>query len=269
MKPLPKLRRQRPEPTVSAECQAGAGEPLVRFENVTKSFGPKVVLDGLDLEIRRGEAFVLMGPSGTGKSVLLRHIIGLMKPTSGRVLVDGHDMSTIGKHDLAVLRRRMGYLFQDGALINWLNVGDNIALPLRENTKLSDDEILARVQRKLELVHLSDTMERMPGELSGGMRKRVGLARALITDPDIILYDEPNAGLDPEISSSINDLIRSIQDTLKVTSIVITHLVSCVRTVADRVVLLDQGKIVVDAPPDEFLASKNERLMRFLGAHHD
>ncbi len=246
-----------------------ADSPLVRLERLTKRFGSKVVLDELDLDIRRGEAFVIMGPSGTGKSVLLRHIVGLMKPTSGRVVVDGNDMNQISKRDLADLRRRMGYLFQDGALIGWLSVGDNIALPLRENTRLGEEEIRAKVLEKLELVSLPDTFERMPAELSGGMRKRVGLARALITDPDIILYDEPNAGLDPEISGSINTLIRDLQDRLSVTSIVITHLVSCVRTVADRVVLLDKGKIVVDAPRDEFLSSDNPRLRRFLGAYED
>ncbi len=261
-----------PHAPSATDLDTGSGSDssaLVCIENLTKSFGTKVVLNELDLEISRGEASVLMGPSGTGKSVLLRHIVGLMKPTSGRVIVDGNDMNQISNRELADLRRRMGYLFQDGALIGWLSVGENIALPLRENTKTPEDEIRDRVQEKLELVSLPDTYNRMPAELSGGMRKRVGLARALITDPDIILYDEPNAGLDPEISGSINRLIREIQDRLSVTSIVITHLVSCVRTVADRVILLEAGKVVHDAPPEEFLATDHPRVRRFLGEYED
>jgi phospholipid/cholesterol/gamma-HCH transport system ATP-binding protein len=245
------------------------GEVVIRFEGVSKSFGTKVVLDGLDLEVRRGETMVIMGPSGTGKSVTLRHIVGLVKPDKGRVLVEGHDMSTIERKDLVELRKRMGYLFQDAALINWLNVGDNVALPLRENTDIPDDEIRRRVVQKLEDVHLRDVWEKMPSELSGGMRKRVGLARALITDPEIILYDEPNAGLDPEISASINRLIRDVRDRFGITSVVVSHLVSCVRTVADRVVLLDKGKVVLEGPRDEFLSSDHPRLVRFLGDSED
>jgi phospholipid/cholesterol/gamma-HCH transport system ATP-binding protein len=255
----------------AAAPAAGAppGEPLIRFEGVKKAFGKKVVLDGLDLDIQAGRCLVIMGPSGTGKSVTLRHIVGLIKPDAGRVLVAGYDMGTIRKPELALLRRRMGYLFQDGALINWLSVGENIALPLREKTRLSEAEIRERVQHKLELVHLPDTWDKFPGELSGGMRKRVGLARALITDPEIILYDEPNAGLDPEISASINRLIRGLQESLPITSIVISHEVACVRTVADRVVLLEAGRIVVDAPTHDFLHSDHPRLRRFLGEHVD
>lgn len=261
-----------PESTQTAPSAPGSpapGQPLIRFEGVRKAFGKKVVLDGLDLDIEAGRCLVIMGPSGTGKSVTLRHIVGLIKPDAGRVLVAGHDMNTITKPELAALRRRMGYLFQDGALINWLNVGENIALPLREKTRLSEAEIRERVQHKLELVHLPDTWEKFPSELSGGMRKRVGLARALINDPDLILYDEPNAGLDPEISASINRLIRGLQERLPITSIVISHEVACVRTVADRVVLLEAGRIVVDAPTQQFLHSDNPRLRRFLGEHVD
>jgi phospholipid/cholesterol/gamma-HCH transport system ATP-binding protein len=243
--------------------------PLISFEGVRKVYGDRAVLDGLELAVRQGETLVIMGPSGTGKSVTLRHAIGLVEADAGRVVVDGHDMATISHEDLRDLRRRMGYLFQEGALLNWLSAGDNVALPLRENTDMPEDEIRARVEEKLELVHLPGVWEKMPSELSGGMRKRVGLARALITDPEIILYDEPNAGLDPEISASINTLIRELADRLRITSVVVTHLVSCVRTVADRVVLLDGGRVVIDAPPDEFLASDNPRLVRFLGEDPD
>lgn len=257
--------------TERAESSAPAAERdvVIRFENVSKRFGSKVVLDGLNLEVFRGETLVIMGPSGTGKSVTLRHVIGLMKADSGRVTVEGHDMGKIRPKELAELRRGMGYLFQDAALINWLNVRDNVSLPLRENTDMEEDEILERVEAKLELVHLPGILEKMPSELSGGMRKRVGLARALITEPKLILYDEPNAGLDPEISASINKLIHDIQQQFEITSVVITHLVSCVRTVADRVVLLEKGKVVLEGKKDEFLASKHPRLVQFLGDSHD
>ncbi|MFT5284078.1 MAG: phospholipid/cholesterol/gamma-HCH transport system ATP-binding protein [Planctomycetota bacterium] len=242
---------------------------LVRFDKVTKSFGSFKVLDEISFEVKRGETLVLMGPSGTGKSVTLRHAIGLMQPDSGLVEVAGHDMSTISRQDLAALRKDVGYLFQEGALINWMSVGDNVALPLIENTDLEEDEIRARVEAKLNLVHMENVWDKLPTEISGGMRKRVGLARALITDPHIIFYDEPNAGLDPEISMAVNHLIRELADTLGITSVVITHLVSCVRTVADRVIMLEAGKKVVDTTPEEFLAAKHPRVKRFLGEFRD
>lgn len=245
------------------------GEPLIAFHNVSKAFDSKVVLEGLNLQVYPEETLVIMGPSGTGKSVALRHLVGLLEPDAGQVIVDGQDMATITKRDLAVLRRRMGYLFQDGALINWLNVGDNVALPLRENTDLGEDEIRAKVEEKLEWVSLPGIWDKLPSELSGGMRKRVGLARALIIEPEIILYDEPNAGLDPEISNSINVLIRDLSDRLPITSVVITHLLSCVRTVADRVVLLEHGKVQFEGTRDEFLHTDHERVRSFLGADPD
>ena len=241
----------------------------VRYVDVHKAFGAKRVLAGLTLDCKRGETLVLMGPSGTGKSVTLRHAIGLMQQDAGEVWVEGHDMSRIKPAELFALRKRMGYLFQEGALINWLSVADNVALPLIENSDLPRDEIDDRVREKLGLVHLPEVWHEMPGEISGGMKKRVGLARALVTEPEIILYDEPNAGLDPEISASINELIAEIAEGLGVTSLVITHMVSCVRRVADRVVLLDGGKVVVDLPPDEFLSSDHPRLVRFLGTDPD
>ena len=254
-----------PEHRKGADGQA----PLIAYRDVKKAFGPKVVLDGLNLEVFPEETLVIMGPSGTGKSVALRHVVGLLEPDAGQVIVDGQDMATITKKNLAILRRRMGYLFQDGALINWLNVGDNVALPLRENTDLGEDEIRAKVEEKLEWVSLPGIWDKLPNELSGGMRKRVGLARALITEPEIILYDEPNAGLDPEISNSINVLIRDLSDRLPITSVVITHLVSCVRTVADRVVLLEHGKVQFEGTRDEFLHTDHERVRSFLGVDPD
>ena len=244
-------------------------EDVIRYEKVCKSFGDKVVLEDLDLTVKRGETLAIMGPSGIGKSVTLQHAVGLLKADAGHVKVEGHDMATIGRHDLRDLRRRMGYLFQDGALINWLSAGENVALPLRENTRLSDAEIRERVEEKLETVHLPGTYDLMPPELSGGMRKRVGLARALITEPEIVFFDEPNTGLDPEISMSINHLMRELNEKLSITSIVITHLVSCILVVADRVVLLDQGHVVAEGSPEDFVRSSHPRIRSFLAKPHD
>jgi len=245
------------------------GEAVIRFVDVHKSFGSNRVLDGLSFEVDRGKTLGIMGPSGTGKSVVLRHIVGLLTPDSGLVEVDGSEIRRLKRAELSELRKRMGFLFQEGALINWLNAGENVALPLRENTSLSDAEIREKVEHKLELVHIPDTWEKMPSELSGGMRKRVGLARALITEPQIILYDEPNAGLDPEIAASINELIVELQDRLEVTSIVVEHRVRCIRTVADEVLFLEKGKALVKLPPDEFFSAHHERIARFLGEHPD
>ena len=242
---------------------------LIRYRDVHKAFGKKKVLTGLDLEVHRGETFAIMGPSGCGKSVTLRHLIGLLKPDSGLVELDGHDMATIEPEELRKQRARMGYVFQEAALLNWLSAGDNVALPLRECTDMPEDEIVDRVHAKLALVHVPDTFDKMPGELSGGMKKRVGLARALITDPDLILYDEPTAGLDPEISSSINHLIKELGEGLQVTAMVVTHHIGCVKTVADRVGLLDGGRLNYVSGPEEFLGSENPRLVRFLGDRLD
>jgi phospholipid/cholesterol/gamma-HCH transport system ATP-binding protein len=248
---------------------AAEGEAVIRFRDVHKSFGEQQVLNGLSFEVRRGETLAVMGPSGTGKSVVLRHAIGLLEPDSGAVEVEGHEVSRLPRKELSALRRRMGFLFQEGALINWLSVGDNVALPLRENTRLPESEIRERVQQKLALVRIPDAWEKMPSQISGGMKKRVGLARALITDPEIVLYDEPNAGLDPEISHSINELIRDVQRELHVTALVVEHRVRCIKTVADRVLFLEQGRALLDLPPKEFFASDNPRLRQFLGVDPD
>ncbi|MDZ4773087.1 MAG: ABC transporter ATP-binding protein [Planctomycetota bacterium] len=240
-------------------------EVVIRLRDVHKRFGTNEVLRGLSFDVKRGKTLAIMGPSGTGKSVALRHIIGLLKPDSGSVEVEGREVTKLSKKELSSLRKRMGFLFQEGALINWLSVGDNIALPLRENTDMKESEIMERVQQRLELVRIPDSAKKMPSEISGGMKKRVGLARALITDPEIVLYDEPNAGLDPEISRSINELIRDVQRELHVTSIVVEHRIPCIRTVADEVLFLEEGRALVQVPPDEFFSSTLPRLVQFLG----
>ncbi|MBL8857835.1 MAG: ATP-binding cassette domain-containing protein [Planctomycetes bacterium] len=240
-------------------------ETIIKLRDVHKSFGSNHVLRGLSFEVKQGKTLAIMGPSGTGKSVVLRHIIGLMRADSGLVEVEGRDMTRLTGKELSSLRKRMGFLFQEGALINWLSVGDNVALPLRENTDMKEAEIKRRVTEKLELVRIPGTWDRMPSQISGGMKKRVGLARALITDPDIVLYDEPNAGLDPEISRSINDLIRDVQQKMRVTSIVVEHRIPCIRTVADEVLFLEGGQALVQIPPSEFFNSDIPRLVQFLG----
>jgi phospholipid/cholesterol/gamma-HCH transport system ATP-binding protein len=244
-------------------------ETVIRFRDVHKSFGSQHVLNGLSFEVRKGECLAVMGPSGTGKSVVLRHVIGLLHADSGAVEVEGQEVARLARAELSSLRRRMGFLFQEGALINWLSVGENVALPLRENTRMSEAEIREKVQATLALVRIPDAWNKMPSQISGGMKKRVGLARALITDPEIVLYDEPNAGLDPEISHSINELIRDVQQELHVTSMVVEHRVRCIKTVADRVLFLEQGSALLDLPPAEFFASDHPRLRQFLGVDPD
>lgn len=244
-------------------------EVILRFRDVHKSFGPQKVLDGLSFEVRRGRTLAIMGPSGTGKSVVLRHAIGLMHPDAGVVEVEGRDVARLKGKELAELRRRMGYLFQEGALINWLSVGENVCLPLRENTRLSDAEIRKKAEETLALVRVENAWDKMPAQISGGMKKRVGLARALITDPEIILYDEPNAGLDPEISASINELIRELKTRLGVTAIVVEHRVNCIKAVADEVLFLEKGRSLVQLPPKDFFASRHPRLVQFLGPDPD
>lgn len=249
-----------------AQAVDGERDVVVRFEDVRKAFGAQKILDGLSFDVLRGRTLGIMGPSGSGKSVMLRHIIGLMAPDAGKVLVEGRNVPDLKRKELAELRKRMGYVFQEGALINWLTIGENVALPLRENTDLSSAEILERVMDKLELVNIPEASEKLPSQISGGMKKRVGLARALITDPEIILYDEPNAGLDPEIARSINREIRQLGDRLDVTSIVVEHREECIRTVCDEVLFLHEGRAIEQLPPDEFFRSEHPRLRRFFGA---
>ncbi len=238
---------------------------VIRFVDVHKRFGTQDVLRGVTFDLSRGRTLGIMGGSGTGKSVTLRHVIGLLVPDSGLVEVEGHDMASVSAKELAELRRNMGYVFQEGALINWLTVAENLALPLHENTSLSDEEIDQRVQEKLEMVQIPEAAEKFPSQISGGMKKRVGLARALITDPRIILYDEPNAGLDPEISAAINKLIRELSQRLNVTALVVEHRVGCLKTIADEVLFLHEGRVLVHEPTEKFFHPTHPRLIQFLG----
>lgn len=239
---------------------------VIRLHEVCKSFGAQKVLDRLSFEVPAGKSLVLMGPSGSGKSVILKHIIGLLRPDSGTVEVMGQSVPAMTRVQLAQMRRDMGYLFQHSALINWLNVFDNVALPLRESRDLPEAEILKRVTRVLGLVLLEGQEQKLPEQLSGGMQKRVGLARALVTEPKVILYDEPESGLDPEMSANISAMIRRLQLELGTTSIAVTHSLSCALAIGDQLALFEKGQILISGKPAEVLASGLPRVKEFLGA---
>lgn len=236
---------------------------MIRLHDVHKSFGKQKVLQGLSFEVFEGQSLVIMGPSGSGKSVILKHLIGLLSPNSGLVEVAGQEVPRLRPLGLAELRREMGYLFQHAALINWLSVYDNVALPLRETTSKSEAEIEAKVLDVLERVRMVDAREKFPSEISGGMQKRVGLARALVTDPRIILYDEPEAGLDPEMSASVSAMMLQLRQELGMTSVTVTHSWQCAKAVGDRVAFFEHGKLVIDAAPAEVLASEIPRVREF------
>jgi len=237
---------------------------MIKLENVTKILGERRVLDGVNLEVRRGETLFVVGPSGTGKSVTLKHMIRLMTPDEGRVVVDGDVVSEAAGKNLERIRDKFGVLFQGGALLEWLNVGENVALPLREKTKLTEDEIEAKVMEKLAMVGLEKDLEKYPSEISGGMRKRVGLARAIVMDPQIILYDEPTSGLDPVSSRMIDRLIDHLKNELGVTSVVVTHDLHSALSIGTRIAMLSGGKIVEMAVPGDFVKSQVEEVQQFL-----
>ena len=241
------------------------GDFFIGYEDLHKSFGPKMVLRGVNLQVREGETLVILGGSGSGKSVLLRHTIGLLSPDRGRVLVDGTDVTSLAEEELVPVRKKVGMLFQGGALFDSMDVFENVAYALREHTDLSDDEIASRVRQKLELVGLDASVEGlMPSSLSGGMRKRVALARSIALEPRAILYDEPTTGLDPVTAHAINLMIRSLQRTLNVTSVVVTHDIASAFEVGDRVAFLYDGGMVFVGSVDEARHTADPRLRMFL-----
>ncbi|MBI2876914.1 MAG: ABC transporter ATP-binding protein [Candidatus Tectomicrobia bacterium] len=237
---------------------------MIEIIELHKSFGENHVLRGVNLEIPTGESMVIIGGSGTGKSILLKHIIGLMKPDSGTVRVDGKAIPDLKETELDEMRKRFGMLFQAGALFDSLTVKDNVAFPLREHTHLSEEEIEARVQEKLEIVGLAGTGDLMPAELSGGMRKRAALARAIVMDPEILLFDEPTTGLDPILSDAINDLIVEMNHRLKVTSVTITHDMPSAYKIADRLAMLYEGRIIEIGTPEEIQNTQNPIVRQFI-----
>jgi phospholipid/cholesterol/gamma-HCH transport system ATP-binding protein len=237
---------------------------LIELKNLHKSFGWLTVLNGVSLSIESGESIVVIGASGTGKSVLLKHIVGLLTPDQGEVWFDGRRIDTLPQRPLMEVRKRFGFLFQMGALFDSMNVGENIGFPLREHTRKSESEIKQIVADKLRMVGLTGIEQKMTGELSGGMKKRVALARAIALDPEVILYDEPTTGLDPVRSDVINQLIIKLQRELKVTSITVTHDMQSAFKIGNRIVMLNEGKIIIDGSPQQIQESDNPIVRQFI-----
>jgi phospholipid/cholesterol/gamma-HCH transport system ATP-binding protein len=241
---------------------------VVRFEGVTKSFGSRKVLDAVSFDVRAETGFIILGRSGTGKSVTLRHIIGLLKPDSGRVFVGEDEISALDGSALAAARKKMGFLFQNAALFDSISVGENVAFPLRRHTRLPDREIHQRAQEKLAAVGLGGEYNKMPAALSGGMRKRAGLARALALDPSILLVDEPSAGLDPITTDEIDELLFSLKATGGTTLIVVTHNIPSAKRLGDELVMLHDGRIVASGTAAELEASDDELVRSFMQSSH-
>ena len=240
--------------------------PFISFENVVKKFNGVPVLNGLNFSVEKGEVFCIVGPSGTGKSVTLKHIVRLLTPTAGRILFEGTDVTAAAGKELEGIRSRIGYLFQSGALLAWMTVRDNVALPLRETTNLSEEEIAARVEDALAAVGLTDAAEKFPAEISGGMQKRAGLARAIVRKTDVVLYDEPTSGLDPVTAATINGLIVKLNKERALTSLVVTHNLGAALGMANHILLLDKGRAVLCAKPNDFTQSQNPEVQAFLAA---
>ena len=256
-----------PQPSApSAACEPPPPEKQIhiRLCDLHKRFGPVVVFNGVSIDVFERECVVVLGPSGTGKSVLLKHIVGLMRPDSGAVYFRDQRVDTLDEQGLEPIRRRFGFLFQGGALFDSMTVYDNIAFPMREHGNFPESEVRDRVASKLAIVGLDGTQTKMPAELSGGMRKRVALSRAIALDPEVVLYDEPTTGLDPIRSDIINELILKLNDELHVTSVVVTHDMASAFKVADRLVMLSDGKVIAEGKADDFRNSKNEEVRRFV-----
>ena len=238
--------------------------PVIECWNVRKAFDRYQVLDGVNCHVTRGRITVIMGPSGTGKSVLLRHVVGLLRPDAGSVIVEGRTVPDLDEGELLALRKRMGMLFQDGALFSSMNLFDNVAFPLRWHTRLPEREVRQIVMARLEEVGLAGAEKKMPNELSGGMRKRAGLARAVVLEPDILLFDEPDSGLDPVRTALLCELIRDIQRRSGATAVVISHDVRAVFELADNIILLHGGRVVEQGPKDVVRKSSHPFTRQFL-----
>lgn len=242
---------------------------MIEIANLKKSFNSHVVLKSVDLTIQDGDSIVIIGGSGCGKTVLLRSIIGLVKPDGGTIRVNGEEITRMDRKDLFRIRKKFGMLFQGAALFDSMTVEENIGLALREHTDLSAEEIRMRVQEKLNVVGLPGIEEKKPAELSGGMKKRVGLARALIMDPEFVLFDEPTTGLDPVMADAINHLIIETHREFNITSIVVTHDMSSAYQIADRIAMLHEGRIVFAGPPSEIKKSKQTVVKQFVKGSAD
>jgi phospholipid/cholesterol/gamma-HCH transport system ATP-binding protein len=237
---------------------------MIEIINVHKSFGTLQVLRGVNLKVEKGESMTVIGGSGSGKSVLLKHIIGLLFPDNGRVIIDGQVLNDLDEYELNEMRKKFGMLFQGAALFDSLTVWENVGFGLKQHTRLSDKEIRKITTEKLALVGLKDVEDKMPSELSGGMKKRVGLARAIAMDPAIILYDEPTTGLDPIMADAINDLIIDLRKKLGVTSVAITHDMHSAYKISDRIAMLYKGQILEVGTPDEIKATQDPVVHQFI-----
>ena len=251
-------------PSDIAAGAAGA-EAVIRLEHVSKAFGDNVVFADLALDFERGRTTVVLGQSGVGKSVLLKLILGLIRPDAGRIWLDGAEITRMPEHKLIEIRTHFGMVFQGAALFDYLTVYENVAFPLREHRKMPEDQMRRVVADKLRLVDMEGTEALLPEELSGGMRKRVGLARAIAMDPEVILYDEPTTGLDPVTGDTINQLILRCQRELKATGLVVTHDISSAYKVGDRLVMLQDGAILADGTPADIRRHPDERVQQFIG----
>ena len=239
-------------------------EPIISFKKLNITFGENVVINNIDLDIRQGETLAVLGPSGSGKSTILRAMIGLLQPTAGEIFVQGEQVSSLDEDGWNKLRQKMGMVFQYSALFDFLTVGENVAFGLRQHTDKSESEIQGIVDEMLELVGLPQSKEQHPAELSGGMKKRVGLARAIANRPEIVLYDEPTAGLDPIMSNNISRLIRKTQQQLQVTSVLVTHDMESAFYAADRIAMLYKGKIVALGTVEEIRNGHNQIVDAFV-----
>lgn len=245
-----------------------ASSSAVRLEHVSKHFGALKVLDDVTFEVPDGKGFVILGRSGTGKSVTLRHIIGLVRPDSGRVVVRGQEISALEGTALATLRKEIGFLFQNSALFDSITVGENVAFPLRRHSRLSDRDIRDRAREKLAAVGLEKDFDRMPADLSGGMRKRAGLARAMALDPRLLLVDEPSAGLDPITTEEIDELLLGLKEQGGTTLVVVTHNIPSARKIGDELLMLHEGRIAARGTPQELERSENPFVRAFMASAH-
>ena len=237
---------------------------MIKITNLHKSFGELLVLDGIDLEIEKGQSVVIIGQSGCGKSVLLKHVVALLRPDKGELLIEGVNVFELKHKELMECRKRIGVLFQSGALFDSMTVAENIGFCLKESIGLDAAAIADTVEEKLALVGLSDIGSKMPSEISGGMKKRVALARAIVAGPDILLYDEPTTGLDPISADKINELIVDVNKKLGVTSIAVTHDMASAYKIADRIVMLYDGKVICDGKPDQIKNTENPVVRQFI-----
>jgi phospholipid/cholesterol/gamma-HCH transport system ATP-binding protein len=244
-------------------------DPIIVVEDLVVRYGDRTVLDGVSFEVRQGEIFVILGGSGSGKTTLLRNLVGLMRPASGRILIKNQDFTAMSEEERIELRKKMGMSFQGSALLQSLSLADNVALPLREHTALEESTIDIMTRIKLEIVGLGGFENYLPSELSGGMKKRAGIARAMAMDPEFIFYDEPSAGLDPIVAAGIDELIRKVQETFRLTSVVVTHEMESVKLIADTVCMLKGGSVVGIGTLEELQQSDHPYVQQFFARRPD